>query len=305
VSTIQPVADSHFARAAFEYARFGLRLIPSCSPHHGRCRYHGLSCTSPGKVPLVKWTPFQSRAPTEQELRTWWWTWPQANLSIVCGYPVQEHLYLVVVDIEEEGVEAFWKTQPPRTPTYASQGHGVHLWFTTGQPLKARRLEINGKFIGDLRGYGSLATIPPSAGVKGWYQWYPGLALGEVGIATLPLWLTQVPDKPEGDRYNLAVHGIRLLKNPHPIINQLPLRTQRVLLGDDYRCLDRSRFDAKVVKELVELGVDDQTIQDVLLWPRGSKAQERLQLAGPSSCKEYVRRTIAWARKTPRVQTQG
>lgn len=306
MQTIQSVTPSHNAVAAFEYARHGLRVIPSCSPWRGRCNHHGSNCTSPGKVPLIRWATYQSRPPTENEMTAWWKFWPTANLSVVCGYPLAPGNFFTIVDIEEAGVAKFWSTCPPATPMYASQGRGVHLWFLSKQPIRARRIELDGHFLGDLRGYGSLATVPPSVGLQGWYQWRDDYVFGRVPIAPLPDWLARAPVKTvEGDRYNLETHGLRILKDPHPAVNALDSRVRELLYSDSYRLIDRSRFDAKVAAQLVAKGFDDQTIQDIFLHPSTSKAREKLHTSGPAACKEYIRRTIAWARRTARPQAQG
>jgi hypothetical protein len=38
-----------------------------------------------GKKPCVKWKPYQVRRPTEDELGTWFRTWPTAGIAVVLG----------------------------------------------------------------------------------------------------------------------------------------------------------------------------------------------------------------------------
>ena len=33
----------------------------------------------------IKWTEFQTKRPTEQEINEWWIQWPEASIGIVCG----------------------------------------------------------------------------------------------------------------------------------------------------------------------------------------------------------------------------
>ena len=56
--------------AALEYYALGLRPIP-IEPN--------------GKRPLVSWQQFQDRSPTEEEIRSWWLQWPEANVAIITG----------------------------------------------------------------------------------------------------------------------------------------------------------------------------------------------------------------------------
>ena len=59
--------------AALRYALdFNLSVLPCCPPDHvGVRRAHAERCMSPGKAPLVPWKAFQTRRPSEQEIRDW------------------------------------------------------------------------------------------------------------------------------------------------------------------------------------------------------------------------------------------
>ena len=63
---------------------------------------HGWSIvpqTTGAKNPCVKWKPFQSRLPTETQLRTWFRTWPSAGWAVILG-PISD-LFVIDVDGEE------------------------------------------------------------------------------------------------------------------------------------------------------------------------------------------------------------
>src|SRR5262245_19502748 len=72
--------------AALDYLRRGGPVLPLCPPDHlGVGKEHVKKCTSPGKTPLIYWTEYQDRAPTEEEVRSWWKRWPYANVGVALG----------------------------------------------------------------------------------------------------------------------------------------------------------------------------------------------------------------------------
>ena len=62
-------------------------------------RKHGLSVLpiqSREKRPLIQWEEFQNRISTDEEAKSWWATWPDANVGIVTGAISG----LVVIDLD-------------------------------------------------------------------------------------------------------------------------------------------------------------------------------------------------------------
>jgi hypothetical protein len=213
----------------------------------------------------------------------------------VCGSLFVGSWYITVLDIEQAGLEAVYKTNVPLTPAYRSQGGGLHFWFLSSQALKPRSLAIDNQPVGDLRGYGSLATVPPSVGVRGTYEWLAGAAWGQVPIAVLPEWVLKAQHV-ESDRYGLKESTIVLPQTEPGAVKLLPQRLQD-LYRYSYECLDRSRTDMWLTRELVKLDIADAVIQQVLLFPRGSKAAEKAQVGGDAACLDYIARTIGYARR--------
>ena len=48
------------------------------------------------KLPLVSWKEFQTRRPTEEEIKTWWLQYPDAGIAVVTG----KISNLIIVDID-------------------------------------------------------------------------------------------------------------------------------------------------------------------------------------------------------------
>ena len=100
-----PKREEHMStpqlEAALQYAAIGWRVIPV-----GR-----------DKTPLLPtWKEFQHRAPTTDELTTWFTRWPDANLAVLTGAGSG----IVVVDID----------RPEKAP--AELGGVATLTSTTG-----------------------------------------------------------------------------------------------------------------------------------------------------------------------------
>jgi hypothetical protein len=99
-------------QAALAYRRRGYSVIP-LKPR--------------GKSPLIRWREFQERLATEQEIRGWWRTWPEANVGIVTGRVSN----LVVVDVDPErggNVDEVLKKYPTDCVVQTGGG-GYHLYY--------------------------------------------------------------------------------------------------------------------------------------------------------------------------------
>jgi len=110
-----------------------------------------------GKKPLVRWKDFQTRPPTEEQVRQWWAEWPGANLAILAG----EGSGVDVVDIDSG--HAPWPPVDCELPTgYVCQTPrgGWHYGF---RHLPGCRDSGSKLATGvDVRGDGGYVLIPPS-----------------------------------------------------------------------------------------------------------------------------------------------
>ena len=113
-----------------------------------------------GKVPAIKWRDYQTRLPTEQELREWFGG-PPMNLAVVTGGVSG------VVVVDADSTEALgWCTQHlPYTPWQTQTLRGFHLWYRHPGVQVANRARIetrNGRLAVDVRGDGGYVIAPGS-----------------------------------------------------------------------------------------------------------------------------------------------
>ena len=168
--------------AALAYAQRGWRVFPT----HGivgqrlcSCRLRG-RCRSPGKHPVIP-GGFKSASSDEQQIRSWWGKWPNANIGVATGAG------LVVIDIDGiEGqqrlTELLVDHQLPETliSRTGRDACSAHLWFTSSSPVRSR---ARGGI--DVRADGAFVIAPPSRHASGrvysWHNSHP--------VAPLPKWL--------------------------------------------------------------------------------------------------------------------
>ena len=123
-----------------------------------------------GKEPIVAWKEFQTRRADEQEVRSWFDKWPNANVGTVTG----EISEVVVIDLDSVEAKDRLKEQAgvydlncvPRSRT----GKGWQLFFKhPGGKIPSRA----GIFPGlDLRADGGYVVLPPSVHPNGKiYKW--------------------------------------------------------------------------------------------------------------------------------------
>ncbi|MFA5166977.1 MAG: bifunctional DNA primase/polymerase [Candidatus Omnitrophota bacterium] len=181
--------------------------------------YYVLPLVPNGKTPLTV-NGFKDASSDPAVIGAWWVKWPQANIGLVVG----ETSDLCVLDIDprNKGDESLRLLEKrfgvlPKTVTAETGGGGRHYYFRFDKHFKLSREFRRGI---DLKKTGYV-VVPPSIHASGRaYQWAPGLALGEVEIASLPTWLlneSSENDKgaksdfiellkgvPEGERNNAA-----------------------------------------------------------------------------------------------------
>lgn len=129
----QTQTTNKMLEAALAYIRKGVSIVPVN-----------------GKIPRIKWEEFQTRKPTEEEIRTWWNLWPDAGIALITG----KISNVTVVDVEAGGdVDRF-----PITTTIRTGGGGWHLYYQYF-PInnKARIFHLT-----DIRGDGGYVVAPPS-----------------------------------------------------------------------------------------------------------------------------------------------
>ncbi len=134
-----PIGERMEAYAEVYAERFGLSVVPVA-----------------GKLPCVKWKPFQERRPTLEEIRGWQWE----GVGIITG--AVSGLAVVDCDAMEEAREFFRKGG--RTPTMVRTKRGIHFYFRhPGFHVITRAKVRTDAGVYDLRGDGGLVIAPPSA----------------------------------------------------------------------------------------------------------------------------------------------
>lgn len=163
------------------------------------------------RKPLISWKPYQTKAPTEQEVREWWTKWPEAGIGLATGSISN----LVVVDLDARSGADMDLSKWPETYTVSSPG-GAHLYFThPGKPVKNSAGKLGPGI--DVRGDGGFIIAPPTIrGDGGEYVTaydavlapYPGkqtdydFDVDQMVLSEVPTWFDELLEKgaPEGQR---------------------------------------------------------------------------------------------------------
>ena len=134
--------------AALAYVALGLHPIP-CAPR--------------SKRPLVKWQPYQTTAPTREQIDQWWGETPDANVALVLG----RGMFAVDLDggaAAEQLLRDAGITLPPDAPR-ARTARGVHVFLSSFNAVSDRvglLVSQNGqKAQVDIRGVG-IVIAPPA-----------------------------------------------------------------------------------------------------------------------------------------------
>jgi Bifunctional DNA primase/polymerase, N-terminal len=159
---------SRLGQAALAYLQMRWVPIPLCWPDpSGRCGCPKRHTTPKaiGKAPLLD-AGYESVRPTRLDLRTWWRTWPQANIGLLL-----EPSGLLVVDCDSRAAihEAEALGLPPG-PVVTS-GKGRHYYYQASSDVTGRTTKRGvSKGIDILaKGY---VVAPPSRHASGRsYQW--------------------------------------------------------------------------------------------------------------------------------------
>ena len=161
------------ADAAQTYLGIGISVVPLCwADETGAChapgKNHGPRCHSPGKAPLVRWSEFQRRLPSEAEVADWWHRWPDANIGGITGSV--SRLLVLDFDRREELLEhpqfAWWSMTTPIAQT--SRGGHVYVRLAADHtPIASfKRGHV------DVQAEGKLVVMPPSVHASGAdYAW--------------------------------------------------------------------------------------------------------------------------------------
>lgn len=143
--------------AALEYLDQGFSIIP---------------IRLDSKRPAIKWQEYQQRLPTEDEVVSWFDTWPDAGLAIITGALSG----VVVVDCDNPDALHAAFDSGMRSPVRVKTKRGTHLYFAHPRDgiRRGPRAGVNSRGADwpridglDFRGDGSYALLPPTSN----YSW--------------------------------------------------------------------------------------------------------------------------------------
>jgi len=141
---------------ALAFLHLGLSVIPVPPPRPGV----EPGRIGDGKVPAIAWRDYQTRLPTEDEIRAWFGGAPM-NLAIVTGAVSG----IVVVDADAPEAVRWATRRLTYTPWQVRTSRGYHLYYRTPEarvPNRARIDAGDGRLALDLRGDGGYVIAPPS-----------------------------------------------------------------------------------------------------------------------------------------------
>jgi len=154
-------------------------VLPLHSPIGKACSCGNPDCDRAGKHPRTKRGVLDAST-DEQVIRSWWFSWPDANIGLACGGG------RVVVDVDSEIALEEWERQHGAFPATPRQhtGHGFHyLFWSNGSRVRNRVRFAPGM---DIRSDGGYIVAAPSQHACGTeYVWEIGADL-DTPVAPLP-----------------------------------------------------------------------------------------------------------------------
>lgn len=174
---------------ALELLARGLSVIPVPRPKAGT----PTSKPGDGKVPAIAWRDYQTRLPTERELRAWFGAEPM-NVAIVTGAISG----VVAIDADSDDALQWATAHLPYTPWQTQTARGFHLFYRhPGVEVRNRaRVEArDGRLSIDVRGDGGYVIAPGSLHANGARYIFAGDWTREDVPRFWPGWL-QRPTRP-------------------------------------------------------------------------------------------------------------
>lgn len=147
---------THYLEDALEYSARGWCILPIAQVKKWKKPPYGL-----------KWKPYQTRQPTEDELREWFQMPKLAGLAVLLG-PVSGGLYCR--EFDDAVAYQHWASEHPELakslPTVRSK-RGWHVYFHSPEKIHTKKYDD-----GELRGIGCYCILPPSVHQSGHvYSW--------------------------------------------------------------------------------------------------------------------------------------
>ena len=186
---------------ALRYASNGLAVLPLHTIRGGRCDCSlAAKCDHPGKHPRTP-NGVKDASTDRKTIKSWWNSWPDANIGIATGRPSN----IFVLDVDGDIGKASLKVLKakhghlPKTVTVRT-GKGRHLYFRCDSARVRNSVGRLGEGI-DVRGDGGYVVAGGSVHVSGVeYEFFHQRGLDEIGIAASPDWLLGLVHKDLSNR---------------------------------------------------------------------------------------------------------
>lgn len=107
---------------------------------------------------LASWKEYQTRLPSEEELKTWWEKWPSANIGVVTG----KISGISVIDIDIYKANNTTLDKFPKTLTIKTGNGGYHLYYEYVEGLSISANAYANLPGVDIRSDGGYVVAPPS-----------------------------------------------------------------------------------------------------------------------------------------------
>jgi hypothetical protein len=266
-----------YARA---YAELGLGVVPVHGIVGGVC-ICGKDCgKNAGKHPIAQLVRrgVKDASTCPETVDGWYREWPAANVAIACG-SVSE---IVVVDSDgEAGVAELERRGYPATWIARSGSGGLHVYLEY-PGHRVGNWKIPG--IGELRADGGYVVAPPSWHRSGGrYEWVPGLAPWDVGLAPAPEWV------PLEEPQEMPLVNPPVNMGPPPRLSRLSRRMQDLIrYGNRGEYQSRSEADMAACVAMFGAGYDVGEVWAAMSDPtngisekffeQGNQGQRYLQL---------------------------
>lgn len=139
------------------------------------------------KLPsIASWKEYQTRLPTEAEIKKWWTATPSANIALVCG----KISGVIVVDIDPKSGGTTEGLALPPTLCSRTGGGGQHLFYKWNSNVIGAKVGVKAGI--DIRSEASYVVLPPSLHASGnTYEW---INEGDE-MAEPPQWLYKIEEE--------------------------------------------------------------------------------------------------------------
>lgn len=141
------------------------------------------------RIAGFEWKPYQTRKPTEEEVREWWRIHPEASVAVITGKI--SGISVIDIDTDKGGDPSVLGLDEIETPSVRSGGGGFHFYFKYDERIPTvanAKKHINESFPPglDFRNDGGIIVLPPSDHPSGnKYEWLN--LWGEYSLQDIPL----------------------------------------------------------------------------------------------------------------------